>query len=147
MSDDAKQEADARLGDALADRALEDSRPAYRQRLRELRESNPAAFDRARGHYEDVVVPALFTASDPVEVWIEYGRWLAELTADGRLLAIDRSGRASPYAPDAAAGALVLHIPDDAGIAILPVAVPLEATPAQRASLDLLVHGRVQIDG
>jgi hypothetical protein len=96
MSEQAKERADARLLEAFAREGIEDNRPAYRQRLRQLRDRNPAAFERALRHYEDEVLPALGVEDDPVAAWIAYGVWLGELDGPGRLLAVDADGRARP---------------------------------------------------
>jgi hypothetical protein len=144
MSEQVKERAEARLLEAFTRHAVADNRPAYRQRLRGLRDRDPAAFDRALRHYEDDVLPALAGGDDPVAVWIAYGDWLGRLDGPGRLVEIDARGRARP-ADAAAADGLVLFIPDDAGAQVLAVRLPAAPAPAQRATYDLLVAGRVEL--
>jgi hypothetical protein len=143
MSEQVKERAEARLLEAFAREGIADNRPAYRQRLRALRERNPAAFERALHHYEDAVLPTLAGEADPVATWIAYGRWLAELDGAGRLYEVDAHGRARPY--DAApADGLVLFVPDDAGSEVLPARLPVTPSAAQRATYDLLVAGKLE---
>lgn len=143
MTNDMKARGDARLVAALEALGLADPREEYRDRLRTLRETNPDAFDRARRHYESEVLPALAGESDAVECWIEYGGWLADLGAPGRLLEIDGSGRARPWGGSPRPGTLVLHVPDERSAAVLTAAMPRAPTPPQRAAYDLLVLGKL----
>jgi hypothetical protein len=145
MTQDLKAEAERRLAGALAASGLDDGRPAYRRRLRALRESNPAAFEEALRHYDAVVVPALCGDADPVSTWIEYGVWLGGLTGEGRLVSIDASGRASPFHGRYPPGALVLHMPSDSAEEIIPVAVPAAPTAAQQATVWLLIEKRLAL--
>jgi hypothetical protein len=145
MSDDLKWRADARLAEALEAGGLADARPVYRQVLRHLREAHPAAFERALHHYEAEVLPALGGTADPVETWIAYGAWLAGLTADGRVVTVQGDGRAAEYAPPYAAGDLVLHVPERAQDPVLPLMRSAAPSPAQQATYDLLVAGRVSL--
>lgn len=134
--------AEANLERAARAAGLTDPRPPLRDRLRQLRESHPAAYDRARSHYEQAVLPALADGPDPLGTWIEYARFLAELTAPGRLLAIDGTGLAAPAAGPLT-GQLLLHVPDEAGAAVLVALEPAEPSPAQRATIDLLVNRKL----
>jgi hypothetical protein len=129
-------DADSRLESALEEYGFIDPRPAFRERLRQLREANPAAFDAAKRAHDAVMRAA---SDDPVTAWIEYGRQLGEQTAPGRMLAIDASGKAEPYRAPAHAGLMVLHVPDDTGTPVLVTALPRAPTPAQTATYDLLV--------
>jgi hypothetical protein len=143
MSSDLRAQAEARLTRAAAELGLADPRPPLRERLKRLREAQPDAFDRAVHHYETAVLPAL-TVDEPLTAWLEYGRFLGELTAAGRLLIVERTGRAIPLAVPAAAlpatGTLALYVPDDAGEDVLVAALPLDPSPAQEATLALLVR-------
>jgi hypothetical protein len=143
--EDRKTRAEARLESALTQSGLEDPRPAYRERLRSLRETSTSAFEQALRHYEEQTLVALAGDADPIEAWVEYGRVLGELTAPGRLLQVDTLGRASTYAPPAASDLLVLHVPEDSAAPILAAAVPRAASAAQRAAYALLVERRLSL--
>jgi hypothetical protein len=146
MSTDLRAAADARLA-AAADRLrFADPRPAYRERLRALKDRQPDAFARALEHYEDTVLPALASGDDAMAVWIEYGATIAAFTATGRLVAIDATGRSTPFAKPVGESLLVLHIPDDNAAPVFIAAAPLQPTPAQQATLDLLTGNRVALD-
>lgn len=136
--------AETRLTEAAAAAGLADPRPAYRERLRQLREAHPAAFEQAIAHYEQVVLPRL-AGADPLNAWAEYGRFLCELTSDGGLTRIDGTGRATPWTPEGDTGDLVLFIPSDTSGAVLVVAQPRHPSPAQSASLDLLVNRKLAL--
>jgi len=144
-AEDRKARAEARLETALTHSGLEDPRPAYRERLRSLRETSTSAFEQALRHYEDQTLAALAGEADPIEAWVEYGRVLGELTAPGRLLQVDAEGRASSYAPPPAAHLLVLHVPEDSAAPILAAAVPRAASAAQRATYAMLVDRRLSL--
>jgi hypothetical protein len=145
MTNDLRSRADARLIAGLAALELADPREEYRDRLRGLRDANPAVFEGARRHYETEVLPALAGDGDAVECWIEYGGWLADLSAPGKLLEIDGAGRARPWSGPPKAGTLVLHVPDDRSAAAMATAMPLDPTAPQRAAYDLLVMGRLAL--
>lgn len=122
-----------------------DPREFYRERLRALRGEDPAAYREAVDYYENTLVPTVADpSSDPVAAWTDYGRRLAELAAEGRTVEIDASGRAVPFESPASPGALILHIPDGKGRAIL-VGLPTELSAAQRATYDWLVGGRKKL--
>jgi hypothetical protein len=144
-AEDKKVRADARLEAALAQSGLEDPRPAYRERLRSLREASTEAFEQALRHYEEQTLTGLAGEADPIEAWVEYGRVLGELTAPGRLVQVDAEGRASPYAPPPAGDLLVLHVPEETGAPILAAAVPRAASAAQRATYAMLVERRLSL--
>lgn len=131
----------AALQRALGALGYADPRPALRDRMRELRETNPAGFEEAKKRYEGVVA----TSDDPVEAWIEYGRYLGDLAGEGRLLAIDDTGFAAPYEAPPPAGALLLHLPEDTSVAALPVMMPASPSAAQQATLDLLVGRKLAL--
>ena len=146
MSDDLRARADARLESALADSPFRDPRPDLRPMLKHLREHDAPAFDRALAHFETTLIPAVAGEADPLEEWLAYGRVLATLAGGGEILAIDGSGRAGPVgeatpAPDA----MLLHLPASPDTPALVLRCPRDATPAQEASVDLLVLGRVTV--
>lgn len=142
MEPDLRGRAETRLAEAAAALGLADPRPPYRERLRELRAQDRAAFDRAIEHYERDVLPAL-TEQDPVAEWVEYGRHLASLTTPGDVVRIDAQGRATPWTPDASA-ALVLFIPRDTAAGVLVLCQPLEPSDAQQATVNLLVERKLR---
>jgi hypothetical protein len=141
MADTEKSRAEARMDAALLESEFGDPRPAYRERLRYLREQQPDAFGAALAYYEETLVPLVAAEdSEPLLAWAEYGRRLAELTGPGKTFAIDASGRARPQRSQAQPDQLMLHVPEDAALPVLPLAVPRQLTPAQTATLDLLVR-------
>lgn len=167
MSDDPKTRADARLEAALATAPIRDPRPFLRPILKHLRERDPAGFERALGHYESTLIPAVAAGADPLPEWLRYGRLLASLAGVGRLVAIDGTGRAGTVdaaaaekagsdaatarkgGSDAAAAdlaaveGLLIYLPDAAETPAVVLRCPRDATPAQDASIELLVLGRV----
>lgn len=146
MSDDTQRaRAEERIQEALARTGGRDPREYYRQRMRELKERDDAAFRRARDHYETRLLPALGQEdTDPLAEWLDYGRLLAELTTPGRAVEIDETGLAHPYSPPVPPERLVLHIPTSAREPALLIGLPAELTPAQRATFALLVKGEKQ---
>jgi hypothetical protein len=138
-----RQRADRRLEEALERIGARDPREFYRGRLRELKQRDPAAYEKAVGYFGDVLVPAIAKdGEDPLEAWMEYGRTLAELEAPGRTVCVDGSGRAEAYAHPIGTDRLVLHLPREGRGQVLLVGLPRELTPAQRATYDWLVAGR-----
>jgi hypothetical protein len=142
MDAERRGRAEARLQEAAQALGLADPRPALRDRLRHLREAAPDAFRRAIEHYETTVLPAL-AEQDAIAAWLEYGRFVGQLTSNGRLTAIDRSGSAGEYRPPAAADAVVLFLPEDNAVDALLVVAPAAPAPAQQATIDLLVNRRL----
>jgi hypothetical protein len=146
MADDVlRSRADERFEAALRERGARDPREFYRTSLRELRAKDADAFRRALEYFETRLVPRVAAeGSDPLAEWLEYGRVLATLYAPGRTVQVDRSGRASPYAPPVPAECLVLHLPDQAREPVRIVGLPPELSTAQRATYDLLVSGKLE---
>lgn len=140
MSDEMIEAADRALEAALAEIGARDPREFYRERLKELKQADPAAYEQAVTYYRETLIPSVAGGAEPLDSWTEYGRVLAETTAPGRTVSIDDTGRSHPYeGPDLTR--LVLHLPDKAGRALL-VALPPELSPAQRATFDVLVAGK-----
>jgi hypothetical protein len=141
-----REQADALLEAALRETGARDPREFYRDRLRELKERDKEAYAEAVRYYEQTLIRSIASrAAEALTAWTEYGRKLAELTTPGRTVAIDRSGRAGPYASPAAKEALVLHLPEAAGARALLVGLPAELSDAQRATYDWLVTGRLKL--
>lgn len=148
MSDDLQARADARLEEAMEARGARDPREFYRTRLRDLRTEDRAAYEQAVAHYRDVLLPAIADeGADPLEAWTEYGRRLAELSAPGRTLCLDHTGRSAPYAAPADPDALILHLPSNRKVPALVVGLPPQLSAAQRAAYDWLVAGRNKLRG
>ncbi|MGH7503858.1 MAG: hypothetical protein ACREL7_19185 [Longimicrobiales bacterium] len=139
-----KEQTDERLTAAQAESGLVDSRASYRARLRALRASDEDAFRRANEHYDREVMPRIASGRGAIDAWIEYGRLLGELTGPGRLVAVDGSGRSRPHEAPYQRGMLVLYMPETGGD-VFAVALPLELTAAQRATVGLLVEKRLSI--
>lgn len=135
--------ADRRFEEALARAGARDPRDFYRQRLRDLRERDAAAYRRAVEYFETRLIPAVADAgSDPLREWLEYGRFLANLVAPGSTVQVDPTGRASDYSPPVPPDHLVLHLPTATREPALVVGLPTQLSVAQRATFDLLVSGR-----
>ncbi len=139
--DDSRKLADERLDQALGAARLEDPRPGFRDRLKALRAQDPAAFARALEYFETRLIPTIAEGAEPLGEWVAYGRILLEHQGPGRVVAVDPTGRAQPYRPPPG-GDLLLFFPEDGRRPFLPLLAPQAPTPAQRAAVDLLVHGR-----
>jgi hypothetical protein len=141
-----RERADARLEQALEQSGARDPREFYRERLRELKDRDPGGYGEAVRYFEETLIPRVAADGvDPLAAWTEYGRRLAELSAPGRTVSVDSTGRASPYAPPAPPDALVLHMPQVAGGRALLVGLPRTLSEAQRATYDWLVLGRQKL--
>lgn len=150
MSDDTvKRAIDQRTDDAFARSVWQDPRAEYRLLLRRLKEKDAAAFDGAVREYESSVASRLVDpAVDPVRAWLGYGVRLAGwLGAGGRTVEIDADGRATTLlaAEPGLEPALLLHLPANEGGRAILVALPRQASPAQRATLALLAEGRLAL--
>jgi hypothetical protein len=124
-----------------------DPRPAYRELLRILKERNAAQFDVLRKHYAEEVERALTQeGEDPLMVWLNYGLVLARaLAGEGTAIQVDGDGLAAPAEGSLKPGSLTLFLPEGRGERALALAIPSAATPAQAATLDLLVNGKVRL--
>jgi hypothetical protein len=144
MPQDPKLAADAALEAALtAVGAPADPRALYRPVLRHLKGRAPAAFARALAHFEETLVPAIAAGEDPLEAWLRYGQLLAELLGAGRTVEVDETGRARPAGDPTAATGLVLRLPEADDAPVLVLRGPGRPSPAQVATVELLVAGRV----
>lgn len=145
MTDDTAQRADQHLERALEATGARDPREFYRDRLRELKQSDPDGYHVAVAYYKDTLLPQVASGEgDPLAAWTEYGRRLAQALAPGRTVSVDDTGRAHAY-QEPAADRLVLHLPDDAGERALLVGLPPALTDAQRATYDVLVGGKQRL--
>jgi len=145
MTGEPRKQADARLAGRLAELEALDARETYRSLLRALKAENADAFTRASRYYEEHVVPRLLTEPDPVDAWIDYGRMIGELAGTGRMLVIDESGRSQRYRPPLAPQQMVMFVPDDARVGSFAAIQPAALSAAQRATLSLLVEGRLSL--
>jgi len=137
-----KDRADERFADALRSTGARDPREFYRDRLRELRGRDERAFAQALDYYDNRLLPAVAAdGSDPVAEWVEYGRILAQLTADGQTVQIDPTGCSLPYSPPVPLDHLILHLPTATREPALVIGLPTQLSPAQRATYELLVKG------
>ena len=80
--------------DALNAAGLEDVQPRYRQLLLKLKAEDATAYEDAVARYRADVESAAAESTDVVRVWLDYGAWLAEQIAPGRLVTIAENGRA-----------------------------------------------------
>lgn len=143
MTTDLHARADARFAEALAATGARDPRDYYRARLRDLRRSNPRGYADAVGYYQTTLVPSIAErGADPLAAWQEFGLLLARLTAPGRPVAVDRTGRSRPFEPPGEPQDMVLHLPDAGNARALLVGLPPTPSAAQTATHDWLVLGR-----
>jgi hypothetical protein len=141
-----RAQADRRFEAALAATGARDPREHYRAQLRSLREKDARVFEEAVRYFDGVLIPRVAAAdSDPLAEWLDFGRRLAEWSAPGRTTQIDPSGRAHAYSPPVPLDHLVLHLPVAAREAAHPIGLPAALSPAQRATYDLLVRGRLSL--
>jgi len=146
MENDTQAAADRRLEEVLAATGARDPRPACRDVLREIRRRNESDYADAVNDFRDSVLRGIAEGgADPVRTWIEFGVRLAERLVPGRPVVVDGEGRARSYAAPPDVRELILHIPNERGARAIPVALPTSATAAQRATVELLVHGRVKL--
>lgn len=135
-----REEAERRFVEAMERSGARDPRDFYRGRLKALREKDADAYRRAVAHHETSLIPAIASGeADPVQAWLEFGRLLATLFADGETVQIDPSGRSTPYAQPVPGDRLVLHLPLSSREPAIPVGLPPTLSPEQRATYDLLV--------
>jgi hypothetical protein len=148
MDEAVRKEADRIFAEALERSGARDPRDYYRKALRVLKQANPGAYEKAVSHFQDVLVPSIANGElEPLRAWREYGLLIAEVTASGRTVVIDETGRSRPFASDASLDSLVLHLPDAKGGRAILVSLPPDPSPAQRATYDLLVAGRHRLPG
>jgi hypothetical protein len=148
MDEALRKEADRVFAEALERSGARDPRDYYRKALRELKQVDPDAYEKAVAYFQDVLVPSIANGeSEPLQAWRDYGLLIAEMTAPGRTVTIDETGRSRPFAPDAPLDYLVLHLPEKKGGRAILVSLPPDPSPAQRATYELLVAGRHRFPG
>lgn len=146
MADTIQETADRLLDEALKRQGARDPREFYRARLRDLRESDSDAYGRAVAYYRETLLPSIAEGgAEPLQAWASYGRALAELTAPGRTVAVDGTGRSRGVDGPGRLEELVLHLPEDRRVRAILVSLPPVLTPAQRATYDWLVSGRQKL--
>ena len=146
MDQNAQKEADRRYERRIGETGARDPREFYREILKELRESDGEAYrEMVARHQSEVVLLLEQGKRDPLLTWLEFGRTLAQRVAPGKLLRVDPTGRAMPAPEKLSWEDLLLHVPDERRSRALPVGIPPEPTPAQRATLDLLVKGQTRL--
>lgn len=124
---------------ALAEHGLADLQPLYRRLLVKLKSADAATYETAVARYRDEVETAVERGEgDPVAVWLEYGTWLAPRLAPGTLLLIAENGRAEPAPSPPPAGRMLIHLPKDRKERGFVLAMPAEASPAQKETAALL---------
>jgi len=139
--------ADGLLEKAVSQQGARDPREACRVLLRELKARNREGYEQAVTHYEKSLLPAVAAGqAEPLAAWLDYARRLAGLIAPGRTVAVDAEGVARDCVPPISADRLVLHLPHEGVTAALVVALPATLSPAQQATYDLLVAGRVALE-
>lgn len=138
--------ADNRFAAALAATGARDPRDFYRDQLKQLKERDPAAFRSGSDYFERKLLPAVAAeGSDPIAEWLDFGCFLAELQIEGSAIQIDPTGRASAFRRPVPIQNLVLHLPTSARETAIPIGLPPELSPSQRATFDLLVRQKVSL--
>ena len=122
---------------ALVRHGLEDVQPLYRRLLLRLKKGDASAYEEAVERYRSEVEAHVDSVDDPVEVWVAYGAWLAPRVSRGTLKKVNRDGRADDVAGPVL-GPMLIHVPDDARERAILLAMPSEASPAQRETAALL---------
>lgn len=145
MNESAQDLAERRFTEALSRSGGRDPREFYRSQLRALKAGDPSAFARGAAYYRDELIPGIAEdRTEPLLGWLEYGRFLAELTAEGTTVLVDESGRSHPWDPALGTASLVLHLPTDPKKRAILVGLPAELSPAQKATYALLVEGKLR---
>ncbi len=140
--------AEQRLDAHLRETGAEDPRPRCRELLRELRTLREEAYaDALREYAEEVTAQVAAEGGDPLAPWLAFTARVAARLHPGRTVRIDGEGRAEDFSPPARSDDLLLHLPDAKGLRALLVGSPREMRPAQAATVELLVHGKVRGGG
>jgi hypothetical protein len=143
---DEQEQAERRFEEILAETGARDPRGPYRDLLRELRSRSEERYEEAvRRWREEVIRPVSRGEGQAMELWLTFGATLAEELHSGRTVVVDETGRARPLEPPPSWRSLILHLPEARRVRAIPVCLPPELSPAQRATVDLLVEGRVRL--
>ncbi len=146
MSETETSPAESRFARRLEETGARDPREFYRGLLRELKEADLEGYEEMVARYRtDVVTPIEEGEGDPLVLWLAFGARVAGRLHPGRTVVIGEDGRATPFAPPPDHRQLLLHLPDDVKTRAIPVGIPADPTPAQAATLDLLVRGRTRL--
>lgn len=146
MDEVLQSRADKLFEESLSRTSAKDPREFYRERLREMKASDPDAYRAAVEYYQDELIPSIAEkGADPLLSWREYGCRLAELTTPGKPVEIDTTGATHDYSPPTPDDRMVLHIPEGPKGRAIVVGLPPELSLAQRATYDLLVAGRQRL--
>ncbi len=143
MSNVPAKVAETRLAEALATSGASDPRDHCRETLRALKRSNPAGYEEGVAYYQHTLIPSIANrGAAPLEAWRDYGLLLGRLTAPGRPVAVNPTGRSRAFEPPGDPDDVVLHMPDKNRVRPVLVALPAKPSPAQQATVDWLVTGR-----
>ncbi len=146
MDEALQSRADDLFEEALARTNAKDPREFYRERLREMKGSDPDAYRTAVEYYQEELIPSIAEKGvDPLTSWQAYGCRLAELSVPGKPVEVDVTGKTHQYQPPTPEDRMILHIPQGTKGRALVVGLPKELSPAQRATYDLLVAGRLRL--
>ena len=146
MDEGLQNRADELFEESLSRINAKDPRELYRDRLREMKGSDPDAYREAVDYYQNELIPAIAEkGADPLLSWRKYGFRLAELTTPGGPVEIDATGVTHEYTPPTPEDRMILHIPEGTKGKAIVVGLPPELSPAQRATYDLLVAGRQKL--
>ena len=139
--EEARATADRRFAELITHSGLPDPRDRYRGWLRDLRSADETGFRAALEYFDSQLVPAvLHPDGDPWSAWTAYGMRLAARLHPGDAVAIDETGRSRPADATTPLQHLVLHLPASTREAALPIRLPARLSPAQQATMELLVR-------
>lgn len=148
MDAEIQEKSDRAFTRRLEETGARDPRDVYRGMLRDLRAEDEAAYEEMVRRYRVEVLEAIAAGdADPLVVWLRFGTDLAERLHGGRTVVVDGTGRALPLEGAPSWEALILHLPGTRQARAVPLGIPPEPTAQQRATLDLLVNGRVRLPG
>ena len=146
MDEALQSRADDLFEEMLKRTDAKDPREYYRERLREMKATDPDAYREAVRYYQETLIPSIAEkGADPLISWHEYGCRLAELGSPGKPVEVDVTGRTYRYQPPTPPDRMILHLPDGNKGRALVVGLPQDLSPAQRATYDLLVAGRQRL--
>lgn len=143
MMSDLQQRASALFDEARERAGLrDDPRDHYRDRLKQLRSSDPESYDELVVYFRERLLPSIVDEGvDPLNAWRAYGLEIARRTQDGRTVSIDTTGKAVPFEANDPLDRLILHLPEKNNVRALVVGLPPRLSGAQQAVHDWLVSG------